>query len=108
MWEADWFAGRLRELREAAGLTQQELANRSGLTRDGVAQLESGRRSPAWATVLTVCQALGVDPTAFLEPPVSAPAPRSPGRPRKAPATGRGERTEAERTDAEKVWNPPM
>jgi len=84
MADAAWFGGRLRELREKAGLTQQELADQSGLTREGVAQLETGRRKPAWATVLSVCQALGVTCEEFTKEPAEAPK-RTAGRPSKTP-----------------------
>ena len=80
---ADWFAGRLRELREASGLTQQELAGRAGLTREGVAQLETGRREPAWRTVLALCQALRVECGEFTKEPATLPERRR-GRPPKA------------------------
>src|ERR1041385_1788583 len=83
---ADWFAGRLRELREGAGLTQQGLAERAGLTREGVAQLETGRREPAWRTVVALCRALGVRSDDFLRQPAINP-PVSAGRPRKVKAT---------------------
>ena len=78
------FASRLRELRNAAGLTQPELAERAGLTKDGIAHLEQGRRSPSWETVCALCKALGVDPNAFtVEPGPDTPSPQR-GRPRKA------------------------
>jgi putative transcriptional regulator len=80
---ADWFSGRLRELREASGLTQQELAGRAGLTREGVAQLETGRREPAWRTVVALCQALGVECGEFIKEPAPFPEHRR-GRPPKA------------------------
>jgi transcriptional regulator with XRE-family HTH domain len=80
---AEWFAGRLRELRENAGWTQQQLAEKAGLTRDGVAQLETGRRKPGWDTVVAICKALGVTCDAFLQAPTTSP-PAGPGRPRKA------------------------
>src|SRR5262245_61391679 len=83
MAEPGWFGGRLRELREAAGLTQQEFADRAGLTREGVAQLETGRRGASWATVLKVCQALGVSCEEFTREPAPGPD-RAAGRPRKA------------------------
>jgi DNA-binding XRE family transcriptional regulator len=81
----EWFAGRLRELREAAGLTQAELATKAGLTREGVAQLEVGRRKPAWETVLALCAALGCSCEAFAQPPAERPPPGL-GRPRKPEA----------------------
>ena len=37
---------RLRQLREAAGLNQQELAARSGLTHEEISRLELGHQAP--------------------------------------------------------------
>jgi transcriptional regulator with XRE-family HTH domain len=39
------FGARLRGLREAAGLTQEELAERAGLTAKGISALERGARN---------------------------------------------------------------
>src|SRR5271156_2952987 len=80
--DAEWFGERLRELREKAGLTQQQLAERANLTRAGVAQLETGRREPAWRTVVVLCEALGVACDEFLRQPARR-SPVMPGRPRK-------------------------
>ncbi len=79
----EWFGSRLRELREQAGLSRQQLADKAGLKIGGIRDLEQGRRSPVWETVLALCQALAVDCSAFTEEPVSREAP-GPGRPRKA------------------------
>jgi transcriptional regulator with XRE-family HTH domain len=79
------FHGRLRELREAAGLTQGELAERAGLSIAGVTQLEQGRRKPAWETVQKLAIALGIGIEAFNEQAESDEK-RERGRPRK-PAT---------------------
>jgi excisionase family DNA binding protein len=57
---------RLRCLRETAGLTQIELAARSGLTHEAISNLERGRRTPLATTVRALAHALGVDPTAFV------------------------------------------
>lgn len=78
----EWFPGRLRELREQIGLTQQELAERVGVQRDAVARWEAGRREPSWSNVLALAAALGVDCMAFNEAPAKAPE-RGRGRPRK-------------------------
>jgi transcriptional regulator with XRE-family HTH domain len=83
--EAERFPGRLRELREAAGLTQRDLADKIGVHVDAVARWEQGRREPSWATVLALAEALGVDCTAFTQAPAQRP-PAGPGRPRKGPA----------------------
>ncbi len=55
------FGDRLRRLREAAGLTQEELAERSGLSRDAVSALERGRRRhPQGQTIRALATALGL------------------------------------------------
>jgi transcriptional regulator with XRE-family HTH domain len=78
-----WFGQRLRELREVAGLSRKDLADRAGMQSEaGVRNLEQGIRSPSWETVLRLASALGVSCEAFTQ----APAPREPagpGRPAK-------------------------
>ncbi|HYN95598.1 MAG TPA: helix-turn-helix domain-containing protein, partial [Pilimelia sp.] len=55
------FGGRLRALREAAGYTQEELAERAGLTAHGVSALERGARTrPYPHTIRALGDALGV------------------------------------------------
>jgi transcriptional regulator with XRE-family HTH domain len=81
---AEWFAGRLKELRSAAGLTQQQLADKAGLAVGVIRKLEQQENKPTWETALILCQALGVDCTAFTQPPAERPAAK-PGRPRKQP-----------------------
>ena len=56
------FGARLRRLREAAGLTQEELAERAGLSAEGVAALERGRRRRRYPhTLRALADALGLD-----------------------------------------------
>jgi predicted ATPase/class 3 adenylate cyclase len=58
------FGDLLRRYRVAAGLTQEELAERAGLSRRGIADLESGaRRRPRRDTVALLATALGVSET---------------------------------------------
>ena len=53
------FGARLRRLREAAGLTQEELAERAGLTAKGISDLERGARNrPYPHTVRSLAAAL--------------------------------------------------
>ena len=85
--KGEWFAGRLKQLREAAGLTQKELADRAGLTTDGIARLERSDRKPTWETVLALCQALGVSCEEFAREPAERP-PRGRGRPPKGVTEG--------------------
>ena len=82
------FADRLRDIREAAGLSQAQLAEKAGMHRFGVSKLEQGLRAPSWATVQALAAALGVSCEEFQvagEP--AARATRKPrrrrGRPRK-------------------------
>ena len=83
MTEAERFPGRLRELREQAGLTQQQLGDRAGVTWEAVSRWERGTREPSWSNVVALAKALGVECTTFLQEPAAA-APAGPGRPRKA------------------------
>ncbi|MDQ3912667.1 MAG: tetratricopeptide repeat protein [Actinomycetota bacterium] len=55
------FGARLRRLREAAGLTQEELAVRAGLSRNAVGALERGlHKRPYPHTVRSLAHALGL------------------------------------------------
>jgi predicted ATPase/transcriptional regulator with XRE-family HTH domain len=55
------FGARLRQLREVAGLTQEELAGRAGLTPNAISDLERGRRRhPYPHTVRSLADALGL------------------------------------------------
>ena len=55
------FGARLRRFREAAGLTQEELAERAQLTRNGISALERGeRKRPYPHTVRSLADALGL------------------------------------------------
>jgi transcriptional regulator with XRE-family HTH domain len=84
----EMFAQRLKRLREAAGLTQRELAEKAGLHLMGLAKIEQGDRSPSWESVQKLAKALGVSCSAFEDTtPTEAEAPPAPrGRPRKPQA----------------------
>jgi excisionase family DNA binding protein len=56
----------LRMVREAAGLTQLELAAISGLRHETLSRLELGRQGASAETVRALAQALGVDPEQFV------------------------------------------
>jgi DNA-binding XRE family transcriptional regulator len=55
----DDLENRVRALREAAGLSQGELANRAGITRQAVSAIESGGYVPNTAVALRLSRALG-------------------------------------------------
>jgi DNA-binding XRE family transcriptional regulator len=57
---------RLRELRLAAGLTQAELARRTGIHRPNIARVEAGRHTPSLETLARLASAIGVPTTLVL------------------------------------------
>ena len=52
---------RLKELREKAGLTQEELGSRIGKTKTAISNIESGRNGARLSTLNLIAQALGVE-----------------------------------------------
>jgi len=54
------FLKRLRELREAAGLSLADVAGRTGMDKGYVSRLETGRGNPTVGTLARYAQALGV------------------------------------------------
>jgi DNA-binding XRE family transcriptional regulator len=57
---------RLRELRVEAGLTQAELARRTGIHRPNIARVEAGRHTPSLETLARLASAIGVPTTRVL------------------------------------------
>src|SRR5262245_40675944 len=66
---------RLRSLREAAGLSQEALAARAGVSQRAVSSWELALREPGWLAVLALARALGVQTTAFERGPARAGRP---------------------------------
>lgn len=56
---------KLRRLRVKLGLTQEELASRTELTKGFISQLENDITSPSIATLMDILEALGTDISAF-------------------------------------------
>jgi transcriptional regulator with XRE-family HTH domain len=73
---------RIRELREGAGLSREQIADAAGVSVRAVVQWELGAREPGWFNMLALAEALGQDCTAFTQAPAAVLSPR-PGRPRK-------------------------
>lgn len=76
MAERETFGQVLRRLRDAADLSQMDLAVKAGLNLFTVAKLEQGQRDPSWATVQALAKALGVSCEEFVtveRPPAEAP-----------------------------------
>lgn len=51
---------RIKELRKALGLTQQEFSDRIGVKRNTIAQYESGRNAPIDAVITLICRTYNV------------------------------------------------
>jgi len=65
---------RLREWRERATLSQEELKERSGISRATIADLEAGNRGAQPRTIRRLAAALGVEPADLYEDPDSPKA----------------------------------
>jgi transcriptional regulator with XRE-family HTH domain len=60
------FGDRLRQLRHAAGLSQEQLATKAGLDRTYVSSCERGERNVSLSTICKLAEALGVSPHELL------------------------------------------
>ena len=56
---------KIKELRVAKGLTQEELADRSELSKGFISQLERDLTSPSIATLMDILQCLGTTVSEF-------------------------------------------
>ncbi len=56
----------LRATRESRNLTQDDLAEKSGLQASAVSHFECGRRSPSLANFIALCDALRVSADSLL------------------------------------------
>ena len=61
------FRVRLKDVREAALMTQEELSTKSGGGEATISRIESGRQTPRFSTIKKLASALGVDPKTLLE-----------------------------------------
>jgi transcriptional regulator with XRE-family HTH domain len=76
---------RIKERREAAGLTQQQLAVKAGLSVSNLAQIEQGQKAdPRISTVVALARALGVTVDDLLQLP-EQPAGQSGADPKDLP-----------------------
>jgi transcriptional regulator with XRE-family HTH domain len=72
---------RVRAAREAAGLSQEQVAKRVGLARSSVANLEAGRQDMNITRITGILAALGMDLNALILPedlPALPPLPSPP------------------------------
>lgn len=60
------FGERVRELRDARGLTQEALADAAGLHRTHISLIETGKRSVQLETIEQLAKALKVQPAEIM------------------------------------------
>ena len=58
---------RLKKLRAARDMSQADLAERSGVSREYIARLETGHHDPSLSTLVKLAKALKVKPGKLLE-----------------------------------------
>ncbi len=58
---------RLRELRAKRGLSQRDLADLSGVSREYIARIELGQHDPTLSTLEKLAKALGVKVSRLLD-----------------------------------------
>jgi transcriptional regulator with XRE-family HTH domain len=61
-------AQRIREARLKVGLTQEDLAERTGIARPNIARLERGAHAPSTATIQRISEALQVRMATLVDP----------------------------------------
>jgi transcriptional regulator with XRE-family HTH domain len=87
---------RIKSLREASGLSQQDVATRGDLSLSLVAKLEQGKKAdPRASTILSLAAALGVKPGQLLDD--LFPPPAEPETPAEVEPTANGHAAEAKK-----------
>lgn len=73
------FGSRLKELREASGVSQRELGSAIELDQSAVHRMEAGERKIEVGEMIAACEYLGVPVDELLQPQTSAMALRASG-----------------------------
>jgi transcriptional regulator with XRE-family HTH domain len=58
----------VKRIRQEKGLTQEQLAERSGFSQQYISGLERGRRNPTIVTIYELATVLGVDHVELVQP----------------------------------------
>lgn len=66
---AESVGSQIKRLRNEANMTQQEVADRSGIIRTHVARIEMGDANPTLLTLKSLAKSLNVDMRRFFELP---------------------------------------
>ncbi len=81
------FGERLKELRIAANLSREQLAEKSGVARGTIRDLEQGLHSPSWQTAQKLAAALGVTALGVTFQDAGPAPPKAPAKPKKRKPT---------------------
>lgn len=73
--------GRLRAARQAKGLRIEEVAQRVGVSKSFISRFERDVVQASVATLLRVCDAIGIKPAQLFSPPTTAYVPAGEGTP---------------------------
>lgn len=86
------FGQRVRELRNASGMTQEDLSERCGLFRTYMSRIETGRANPTLTMIQALANSLGVPVVALFESTNAKPikTKRADGTAKTAPRLSRG------------------
>lgn len=71
LYNTEGFSRRLRLLREARGFTQEDLAERAGMSAHYVGNLEQNIRHPSLNALFSLCAALGTTPNDLFQDSIS-------------------------------------
>ncbi|MFH7042208.1 helix-turn-helix domain-containing protein [Paucibacter sp. JuS9] len=75
------FGDRIRELRQASNLTQEDLATRCGLFRTYMSRIETGQANPTLTMIHALADSLGVPITTLFDASEPVAKPRASARP---------------------------
>lgn len=70
------FGLRLKELRDAKGMTQEDLAEKAELFRTYLSRIETGGANPTLTVIYQLAQAVGEPPSSLLQPPTVSAVPK--------------------------------
>ena len=83
------FGNRIRELRAATGMTQEDLAERCGLFRTYMSRIETGKANPTLTMIHALAGSLGVPVPALFGAPPEPTTSTKPPRPTAPLSRGR-------------------
>lgn len=61
------FGKAVREFRKTAGISQEELAERTEIHRTYIGGIERGERNPTWLMITRIAKALGISATELVQ-----------------------------------------